>query len=117
MRFAWVFQLCFLGIGLGQTPEPARVILEDSLKDKNPDNRKQAVESLGLVGPREPYLTLLEGMLDDKDVEVRLATITSLMDLKNKRTVSSDISSKMCRNSPISPRRCFSSAHWGCLMP
>jgi len=26
-------------------------------------------------------------MLDDKDVEVQLATITSLMDLKNKRTV------------------------------
>ena len=40
-----------------------------------------------MVSPREPYLSQLEGMLDDKDVEVRLATITSLVDLKNSRTV------------------------------
>jgi HEAT repeat protein len=58
------------------------------LKDKNPDNRKHAVQALGLVSPREPFLSQLEAMLDDKDVEVRLATITSLMDLKNERTIS-----------------------------
>ncbi len=63
-------------------------LLADSLKDKNPDTRKHAVQSLGLVSPQEPYLSELEAMLDDKDVEVRLATITSLMDLKNERTVS-----------------------------
>jgi HEAT repeat protein len=68
--------------------EQARGFIEDSLKDKNPDNRKHAVQALGLVSPREPFLSLLEAMLDDKDVEVRLATITSLMDLKNERTVS-----------------------------
>jgi HEAT repeat protein len=67
----------------------ARGLLEDSLKDKNPDTRKHAVQSLGLVSPREPYLSELEAMLDDKDVEVRLATITSLMDLRNDgRTIS-----------------------------
>src|SRR5690242_13550005 len=66
----------------------ARGLIEDSLKDKNPDTRKHAVQALGLVSPREPYLSQLEAMLDDKDVEVRLATITSLMDLKTKRTVS-----------------------------
>ena len=65
----------------------ARGLIEDSLKDKNPDTRKHAVQALGLVSPREPYLSELEAMLDDKDVEVRLATITSLMDLKNERTV------------------------------
>jgi HEAT repeat protein len=94
-----LFPLCFV---FGQTPEPAslpatatpshqeqaRGFIEDSLRDKNPDNRKHAVQALGLVSPREPYLSLLEAMLDDKDVEVRLATITSLMDLKNERTVS-----------------------------
>jgi HEAT repeat protein len=68
--------------------EQARGLIEDSLKDKNPDNRKHAVQALGLVSAREPYLSQLEAMLDDKDVEVRLATITSLMDLKNERTVS-----------------------------
>ena len=65
----------------------ARSILEESLKDKNPDTRKQAVQALGLVGPREPYVSELESMLDDKDLEVRLAAITSMVDLKNKQTV------------------------------
>ena len=45
------------------------------------------MQALGLVSPSEPYLSQLEAMLDDKDVLVRLATITSLVDLKNKRTV------------------------------
>jgi HEAT repeat protein len=85
----------FLGVGFGQTAESvpasnrdrARGFLEDSLKDKNPDSRKHAVQALGLVSAREPYLSELEAMLDDKDVEVRLATITSLVDLKSGRTV------------------------------
>src|ERR1700676_2749012 len=90
-----------LGIGFGQTTPPpvaapnvpvsnqdrARSLLEDSLKDKNPDSRKHAVQALGLVSAREPYLSELEAMLDDKDVEVRLAAITSLVDLKSERTV------------------------------
>jgi HEAT repeat protein len=70
------------------TQDRARTLLDNSLKDRNPDTRKHAVESLGLVSPTEPYLSQLEAMLEDKDVEVRLATITSLLDLKNRRTVS-----------------------------
>jgi len=31
--------------------ERARSLLDESLKDKNPDTRKQAVQALGLVGP------------------------------------------------------------------
>jgi len=84
------------GVGFSQTGEPAaasnqdraRSFLEESLKDKNPDTRMHAVQALGLVSAREPYLSELEAMLDDKDVEVRLATITSLVDLKSERTVS-----------------------------
>src|SRR5713101_3496073 len=80
-----------LSIAFAQTPAPehdrARSDLDAALKDKNPDTRKHAVQALGLVGPREPYLSQLDGMLGDKDVEVQLATITSLVDLKNKRTV------------------------------
>jgi HEAT repeat protein len=95
VRTCFVFSLFSLGIAFGQTPgsdtlstqDRARNYLEDSLKDKNPDIRKHAVQALGLVSPREPYLSQLEAMLDDKDVEVRLATITSLVDLKNSRTV------------------------------
>jgi HEAT repeat protein len=85
----------FLGVCFGQTVPPAKTsdhdrargFLEESLKDKNPDNRKQAVEALGLVTPREPYVSELEAMLDDKDVPVKLATITSLVDLKSARTI------------------------------
>jgi HEAT repeat protein len=67
----------------------SRGFLDAGLKDKNPDVRVQAVQALGLVGPVEPYITQLEAMLADKDVPVRLATIASLVDLKNKRTVGS----------------------------
>jgi HEAT repeat protein len=98
MKAAGVFAICIVFGQAAEIPSPsvavtpsqqdrARVLLGDSLKDKNPDTRKHAVQSLGLVSPAEPYLSELEAMLDDKDVEVQLATITSLMDLKNKRTV------------------------------
>lgn len=82
------------GLGFGQAADSAsnrdraRGFLENSLKDKNPDSRKQAVQALGLVSAQEPYLSQLEAMLDDKDVEVKLATITSLVDLKSGRTIS-----------------------------
>jgi HEAT repeat protein len=65
----------------------ASTLLTDSLQSKNPDTRKDGVQALSLAGAREPWLSLVESMLDDKDVEVRLAAITSLVDLKNKRTV------------------------------
>jgi HEAT repeat protein len=61
--------------------------LNDALHDKNPDTRKTAVQALGLVAAREPYLGRLSAMLDDKDVEVRLATIASLVDLKSKTAI------------------------------
>jgi len=95
MRTIFVVLPFFLSVSFGQTAESAtssnqdraRSFLEDSLKDKNPDTRKQAVQALGLVSAREPYLSQLEAMLDDKDVEVRLAAITSLVDLKSGRTL------------------------------
>ena len=68
------------------TEDQSRAILDKALKERNPDTRKQAVIALSLIGPRDPFLVQLESMLDDKDVEVRLATIASLVDLKNSRT-------------------------------
>lgn len=62
-------------------------ILDKGLKDKNPDTRKQAAVALSLVGSTEPFPSELESLLDDKDVEVRLAAISSLSDIKNSRTV------------------------------
>jgi HEAT repeat protein len=90
-----LFTLVILLAAVAQTPPPASATptersyagLNAGLKDRNPDTRKQAVQALGLIGPREPFITQLEAMLDDKDVEVKLATVTSLLDLKNPRTV------------------------------
>jgi len=61
-------------------------LLADSLEDKNPDTRLQAVQSMGLIGAHEPYLSALEAMLDDKDVQVRVAAVQSLLDIKDKNT-------------------------------
>jgi hypothetical protein len=79
----------------GQTPAPstasekdrATQILNDALADKNPEIRKAAVQSLGLVVPYEPYISQLNAMLDDKDIEVRLAAVASELDLRNPGTV------------------------------
>jgi HEAT repeat protein len=67
--------------------EQSDTLLKDALADKNPDTRKAAVQSMSLICLREPYLSQVKSMLEDKDVEVRLATITSLVDLENKSTV------------------------------
>jgi HEAT repeat protein len=65
--------------------EQARAILQTALKDRNPDIRKQAATALSLAGSREPFSSQLEGLLADKDVEVRLAAVSSLAEVKNKR--------------------------------
>jgi HEAT repeat protein len=68
------------------TDQQARAILDKSLKDGNPDTRKQAVIALSLAGTREPFLSQVESMLDDKDVQVRVAAVASLVDLPSERT-------------------------------
>jgi HEAT repeat protein len=62
-------------------------ILDKALADKNPDTRKQAAIALSLVGSTQPYPSQLESLLDDKDVEVRLAAIASLTDVKDEGTI------------------------------
>jgi HEAT repeat protein len=68
------------------TAKQARDILDSALHDKNPDVRKQAALSLSLAGAREPYLSQLEALLADRDVETRLAAVASLSELKTRRT-------------------------------
>lgn len=70
------------------SPDEARanLILTDALASKNPDVRKQAVAALGLIGPREPYLSQIATALSDKDVYVRLSAVASIVDLKDKGT-------------------------------
>jgi len=81
--------LIFIAGAFAQAPlkEQAWSIITEALADKNPDTRVQAVQSMGLIGVHEPYISTLNGMLDDKDVQVRVAVVNSLVDLKNKGTV------------------------------
>jgi HEAT repeat protein len=97
-RWLWLLSLGALTLS-GQTtavgpaappPSPeenrANLILKEGLADKNPDVRKQAVAALGLIGPREPYISEIAAALSDKDVYVRLAAVASIVDLKDKGT-------------------------------
>jgi len=64
------------------TDERCNQILQQALENKNPDTRKQAVVALSLAATRDPVFARLEGMLEDKDVEVRLAAVASLGEVK-----------------------------------
>lgn len=85
--------LCQTAPGTAEAPsspgrnQQCQDILAGALKDKNPDTRKQAAIALSLGGSAEPFPSELEALLDDKDVEVRLAAISSLAEIKNGRTV------------------------------
>lgn len=56
-------------------------ILQHALAAKNPDTRKQAVVALSLAASRGPLMTTLAQMLEDKDLEVKLAAVASLSEV------------------------------------
>lgn len=89
--FRYFVVFCVAAAGICQKPIPlaeqARNALDAALKDKNPDTRKQAVVALSLAGTGDPYAAWLESMLNDRDVEVRVATVAGLVDLKTGRAV------------------------------
>jgi HEAT repeat protein len=89
MRNLLLVSVLFPAIALCQTAsapvsrdQQCRDILNKALIDKNPDTRKQAAIALSLVGPHGPFSGQLLSLLDDKDVQVRLAAIASLTDMK-----------------------------------
>ena len=65
--------------------QKATQVLELALGSKNPETRKMAAVALSLAGTGEALVARLENLADDKDVEVRLATIASLADLHTPR--------------------------------
>jgi HEAT repeat protein len=69
-----------------ETVQKCRSILNDSVNDRNPDNRKGAAEALSLVGIKDNALEWLTPMLTDHDVLVRITVVTTLGDFKDKRT-------------------------------
>jgi HEAT repeat protein len=78
------------GISAGEPPSTfllrSPLILDEGLRNPNPARRREAVLALSIIGPREPFLSELESMLGDKDVQVRVATVASLADLGTERT-------------------------------
>jgi HEAT repeat protein len=74
-----------LGQGTASSEAQCREILQQALQDKNPDTRKQAVVALSLAGGQ--FLSSLRGMLQDSDVQVRLAAVASLAEVKSPRAV------------------------------
>jgi HEAT repeat protein len=67
------------------TDAQCRDILQQALEAKNPDTRKQAVVALSMVAGQ--FMSPLAAMLQDKDVEVRLATVASLAEVKSRQAV------------------------------
>jgi HEAT repeat protein len=73
-----------------ETADPvyqARLLLNQSIDDGNPDTRKHAAQALGLIGPREPYLGLLIMLSEDKDILVRTAAVNSMADIRSPEVV------------------------------
>ena len=64
--------------------------LQEALASRNPDTRKRAVAALSLAAFREPWQSRLIAMLQDKDAEVRVATVSGLSEIKNK-TVAAEL--------------------------
>lgn len=59
-------------------------LLQHALSASNPETRKMAVVALSLAAADAALFDQLQSMLHDKDVEVRLAVITGLQELKTK---------------------------------
>jgi HEAT repeat protein len=59
-------------------------MLRHALQSHNPDTRQQAAISLSLASARSPLMPMLQDLLHDKDVPVRLAAVASLAEVKTR---------------------------------
>ena len=79
-------------LALGQstpadTLQRCQTMLNDAAHDRNPNGRKGAAEALSLVGVKDGALESLAPMLDDHDVQVRIAVVVTLGDFKDNRAL------------------------------
>lgn len=68
------------------TVQRCRRMLAEAAQDKNPDVRKGAAEALSLVGLKDSPLQSLAPMLDDHDVAVRIAVVSTMSDFNDNST-------------------------------
>jgi HEAT repeat protein len=83
MKAACLFFLA-AAAAMGADEDKCLDMLRHALQAKNPDTRKQAVVALSLSSEASPLMPLLDGMLEDKDVQVKLAVVASLAEVKSK---------------------------------
>ena len=81
-------------VAIGQTltsaafdEDRAQAVLDHSLNRRNPDQRIEAVRAMASLDPHQPFVSRLESMLNDKDVQVRLATIESLSGMNSEQVI------------------------------
>jgi HEAT repeat protein len=65
----------------------AKEVLNEGLRSKNPETRKQAVLAVGLFRDSPAARQLLLPMVKDSDAEVRIAVISSLADLNDPAVI------------------------------
>ncbi len=88
----WLLTMLGTILAFGQATPPSTIqrchsILDDAVHDRNPDSRRGAAEALSLVGMKDNALEWLAPMLDDHNVSVRIAAVTTLGDFKDTRTL------------------------------
>ena len=84
IRNAAAILLLASGAALAVDGDQCLDMLRKALQSKNPDTRKQAAVALSLASDRSPLMPMLEDLLRDKDVEVKLAAVASLSEVKTK---------------------------------
>jgi HEAT repeat protein len=87
-RFALLFPALIIFPSLAAvTDQQCTDALQHALSAGNPDTRKMAVVALSLAAEKGPVFDQLQGVLKDKDIEVRLAVVAALQELKTKAAI------------------------------
>jgi HEAT repeat protein len=84
---AWLLTLLAAPCVAAVTDQQCTDLLKQALVASNPETRKIAVVALSLAATNGPLFTQLEAMLKDKDLEVRLAVVEGLQDVKTKPAI------------------------------
>jgi HEAT repeat protein len=83
----WLLTLLAAPCVAAVTDQQCTDLLKQALVASNPETRKTAVVALSLAATNGPLFTQLEAMLKDKDLEVRLAVVEGLQEVKTKAAI------------------------------
>ena len=84
---AWLLILSAAPGRAAVTDRQCTDLLQHALTAGNPETRKMAVVALSLAATNGPLFAQFQQMLQDKDVEVRLAVVEGLQDMKTKPAI------------------------------